>query len=71
MQTAYMVVSGVLENYKVIRVYEVCEAAERYVLEYNNEVPWSNTDDKARVEEVEFVSVSTSARLATMSGAQR
>lgn len=62
MQTAYMVVAGAQEDYQVIRVFEVQQDAERHALEYNNEVPWSNADNKARVEDVEFVSVATSVK---------
>lgn len=64
MQTAYMVVAGAHEDFKVIRVFEIQYAAEMYALQYNNDVPWSNADDKARVEDVEFVSVSTSVAAA-------
>lgn len=57
MQTVYMVTKGTYDGYQVIRVFEVKQVADEYTVKYNNDVIWMHEDDKARVEEIEFVPV--------------
>lgn len=50
-----MVVAGSYDEYRPVRVFEDKAAAEAYAVEYNSEVSWTDEDDKARVEEIDFV----------------
>ena len=55
MKQLHMVTAGTYDGYHVVRVYEVQGDAEQFALEYNATTPWTHEEEKARVEQVDFV----------------
>jgi hypothetical protein len=54
MQTLYIVIKGSYEYVENLHVFGDKNIAERWALEYNAAHPWSNKDDRARVEEIGY-----------------
>jgi hypothetical protein len=54
-KTIYIVETGSYDDTLVVRAFEDRQDAERYALELNSKRPWTNPEDRARVEELGFV----------------
>lgn len=55
MKQVHMVVAGLYDEYRVVRVFEAIDDATQFALEYNAKTSWTHEEEKARVEEMDFV----------------